>query len=186
MLLSGQRSLWLIDGIAALVIIAIAWAVGWYAFFKPDTATSQMRALSGDLSQMRADLRRLRSALDRTTDEHQAMLVEVEKTGRLPDRSPIDQDLKTITALANRYGVKFLHVEPVPGTEYPSVKEMRYRVKSIGTYEDHLRFLDAFEQCAFWADVTYFTLDQTKADMVKFDATRKSELILSFYSATRG
>jgi len=184
MVLSGQRSLMLIDGAASLLVISLIWAVGWYAFLKPDTATSQMRELSAELAQMHADLRRLRSELDRSATERDGLLAEVEKTGRLPDRSPIDQDLKTITALANRFGVKFLQVEPLPGADYPSVKELRYRVKSIGTYEDHLRFLDAFERCAFWADVTHLTLEQSKAEMVKFDPIRKSELILSFYSAT--
>ena len=161
---------------------ALLSTVGWYAFFKPDTASSRMRTLSAELAQMRTDSRRLRSALETQTAQWHNLLEEAERKGRLPSRSPVDQDLRTITGLANENHIKFLQVEPVSTVRYPNVLEIRYRVRSVGNYADHLRFLTAFEQCSFWADVTHVKLEQSMADMVSFNPARSSDMTVSFYS----
>lgn len=177
-----NRSLRLIDAGGALVLLGLLSAVAWYAFLKPDTASSRMRTLTGEVAQMRADLRRLRSALEAKTALRGKLLAEAEQKGRLPARSPIDQDLRTITGLANQNSIKFLQVEPVSTVRYPNVLEIKYRVRSIGEYADHLGFLKAFEQCSFWADVTHLKLEQSMADMTNFDSARHSDMTLSFYS----
>lgn len=182
--MANTRSLWLLDAAAAAILFAMIAAVAWYVFFKPDTASSRVHSLGSEVSQLQADLRQLRHALDAGTAKRKWLLAETERSGRLPSRSPIDRDLETITRLADRYTIGLLGVEPVSEVQYPNVRESRYRLQTAGTYHNLLRFLQAFERCSFWADVTHFKLEQSRTDMINFDPQRKCDLILSFYSAT--
>jgi Tfp pilus assembly protein PilO len=182
--MTQSRSIWLLDLVGAVVLCAMVGAVGWYAFLKPDTASSRVHELGSEVSQLRADLRQIRHALDLGIAERQRLLAETGRRGRLPSRSPIDRDLETITRLADRCGVSLLGVMPISEVRYPNVRESRYQMQTAGTYSNLLRFLKGFEDCSFWADVTHIKLEQSRNDMLKQESHRKCDLILSFYSAT--
>lgn len=163
--------------------MALLGAISWYAFFKPDTASSQIDAVAADVAQEQADLQQLQSALAQSRTMRKTLLVDAKKKGHLPTRSPIDEDLQTITGLANASNVKFVQVEPISTVLYPNVQEHRYRVRTVGTFSNHLRFFQAFEDCSFWADITYVKLEQTMTEMNQLDVIRHSDMTLSFYSA---
>ncbi len=178
-----NRILIIINVGGALVTLTIVAAVGWYAFADPDTASSRLRQLAGEVKQLNDDLMRLHAALDVQTAQQRKLLEAAEALGRLPSKSPIDRDLKQITALAGANGVKLLEVAPTSTVRYPNVLELRYRVKAEGTYQNQLRFLEDFEQCSFWADVTYLRMAQRSKVQGGSDTMRLSELTVSFFSA---
>ena len=166
-----------------LVTLAVVVGVGWYAFADPETASGQLRQLSGEVKALNQDLSRLHRALDVQTERQRNLVESAKELGRLPSKSPIDRDLRTITALASANGVKLLEVAPTSTVRYPNVLELRYRVKAEGSYGDQLGFLSDFEQCTFWADVTYLRMAQRTKQPDGSDPTRQSELTVSFFSA---
>lgn len=178
-----DRSLILIDGVGVVVLISITAAVGWYAFAKPDTASSRVRAMSADVSQLSADFARLQTALDEQRTRYAELSASAEALGSLPSKSPIDQDLKQITALASDNRVDVLEVVPTAQIQYPNVLELQYNIKVAGRYADHIRFLQAFEACSFWADVTYLRFSQRARPVEGLEETRLGALTVSFYSA---
>lgn len=177
------RSIWLIDVCGAAVTAVLFIAVGWYAFLKPDTATSRMHALSQEVNQLRGDLGQLQSMLDVQTADYRKLLAGAEKRGRLPTKSPVEEDLRAITALAYANDVNFTEVAPLSRVRYPNLLELRYRIKAVGTYANQLRFLKAFEQCSAWADVTYMKMDRPSRGRGNFETTRHSDFTVSFFSA---
>ncbi len=182
--MTQTRSIWLLDVVGSVVFSVMVGTVGWYAFLKPDTASARVHDLGSEVSQLRADLRQLRHALDLGIAERARLVAETERRGRLPSRSPVDRDLETITRLADRNGVSLLGVMPMSDVRYPNVRESRYRMQTAGTYRDLMRFLEGFEDCSFWADVTHIKIEHSRSDMLKQEPLRKCDLTLSFYSAT--
>jgi hypothetical protein len=100
----------------------------------------------------------------------------------LPQRAPIEQGLKAVTTLGKGREINFLTVEPVSRVYYPGVLEERFQILAEGTFQRHLQFLEAFEECDVWADLTFLRLDQ-RAISAMGGAERRSEMTLSFYSA---
>lgn len=180
-----HRTLLIIDVAGALLTGVLLTTVAWYAFLKPDTATSRVRLVSGEVEQSRADLGRLQMALDRQAALNHKLKGLAAQKGRLPTKSPVEQDLRTITSLAESNNVDFVSVAPTSEVRYPGVLELRYRVDTTGTYPDHLRFLAAFERCSSWADVTYMRVRRSVADVNELEPICKSELTLSFFSAVQ-
>lgn len=181
----GRRTLQMIDVAGTLLTGVLLTTVAWYAFLKPDTATSRVRLVLEEVEQSRADLRQLQMALDRQVALNRNLMVSAAQKGRLPTKSPVEHDLRTITALANSNRVKFVSVAPTSEVRYPGVLELRYRVDTTGTYPDHLRFLAAFEGCSLWADVTYMRMQRSVSDVNEIEPMCNSQLTLSFYSAVQ-
>lgn len=179
------RTLLIIDVAGALFTCGLLTTVAWYAFLKPETATSRMRQLTDEAEQSRADLGRLQMALDRQAASNHKLKGLAAQKGRLPTKSPVEHDLRTITALAEANNVSFVLVAPTSKVRYPGVLELRYRVNTTGTYPDNLRFLAAFEQCSLWADVTHMRVRRSVADVNELEPICKSELTLSFFSAVQ-
>ena len=183
--MKSKNTLLLIDVLGAAALLTMVSLTVWFSFLKPDTASSRMRSMSIELTQLEADLRGIRTAFDNLTGEHRLLMQRAEASGKLPERSSIDHDLHEITGLAKDSNLRLEQVQPVATVIYPNVREKLYRLISDGTFADHLRFLRAFEQCSFWADVTYFKLEQVNADPKQADPARKCELALSFYSSVQ-
>ncbi len=178
-----NRPLLLIDLVGTLVVSAIVGGVGWYAFIKPDTASSQMFALTEEVSQLQNEQLQLQGMLDVRTARRQELLASAEGLGRLPDESPIDQDLNKIVALANRNHVKILEVAPVSTIRYPNILELRYRIKTEGSFRDHVGFLQSYEACSFWSDMAYLSVGPVAVASAIPNPTRRSELTVSFFSS---
>ncbi|NOS99478.1 MAG: hypothetical protein HOP29_02500 [Phycisphaerales bacterium] len=177
------RSIWLVDAAGLAVTAGLLSAVSWYALLKPDTASSQVHALQTDVAQARADLRQLHGALDEKTNEYRTLMKRSEQVGKLPEKSPIDFDLRSITAVAKSKNVEFLHVEPIATILYPDVTEFRYHVRAGGAFADQLSFFESFESCSFWADVTHVRLSETKTPSTDGRMRVESDLTLSFYES---
>jgi len=177
-----QRPILVIDVAGTLLTAGIVVSAAWFSIFKPDTATSKMRVVAGELAHMRADLAQLQSLLDRHTRQRATLQQEAADKGRLTERSPAQHNLAAITGMAKKNGVRVLRVDPVAEVLYPNIQELRYRLETAGTYADHLRFLDEFEQSTFWSDLTFLKIEQTRADMLAFKPVRHGDLVVSFYA----
>lgn len=177
------RSLWLVDAIGLALTAGMLSTVSWYALLKPDTASSQVHTLEGEVAQARADLRQLHAALDEKSGEYRRLMKRSEQIGQLPEKSPIDFDLRNITAIAKGRNVDFLHVEPIATILYPDVTEFRYHVRASGGFADQLSFLESFEGCSFWADVTHLSLSEPKSIAGDGRIFVESDLTLSFYES---
>lgn len=178
-------TLLIIDVAGALCTGALLSTVTWYAFLKPDTATSRVRLVSEEVEQSRADLGQLRTALDRQMALNRTLKKSAAKKGRLPTKSPVENNLRTIASLAKSNNVRFVSVAPTSEVRYPGVLELRYRVDTTGTYPNLLRFLDAFERCSLWADVTHMRVRRSVVDVNQLEPLCNSELTLSFFSAVQ-
>lgn len=173
----------LIDAVGAIIVASLVGAVAWYVFIKPDTASSQVQVLLTEVSQRRADLAGLRTLMATQRTRYRDLSAEAASLGQLPSKSPIDQDLKKIAALAGENNIQLLDVTPASRLQYPDVLELQYNIKTEGTYADHVRFLEAFEVCSFWADVTYLRFAQAPTAFQTSAQSRRGELTVSFYSA---
>lgn len=177
----------IIDALGGVTLMAMIGLVGWFAFFKPDTATTRCHELRQQLAGDQAELDRLLASLQSQQDRHAELAAKAERTGRLPSRSPIEQDLKTIAALARANHVKVTEVVPSSTVRYPNVLEQRYRVKAEAQFSDYIRFLRAFEGCSSWADITFLKVASSEqpgaAGAAGAPAARSSDMTVSFFSA---
>ena len=179
------RTLWPIDLAGALLTAALLYTAGWYALFRADAASTRVPTLALELEAKEHELRVLRATLQDRREELDILNAEIRQKGRLPDRSPLEQDLATISSLAEANGVTIEGVEPIAEIHYPSVLERCLRIQTVGSFTNHLRFLRAFESCSFWADITYLKLEQTKEEMLHLSPTRHSSFVLSSFSAVQ-
>ncbi len=177
------RKTWLVDVVGGLTVASIVGVTGWYAFVKPDTASSQLHALTASVSQLNADLGRLQTMLGGQKARYGELSRLAESLGKLPSKSPIDQNLRQITVLAETNGLSVLEVAPVAQVQYPNVLELQYNIKMEGRYTDHLGFLKAFEGCSFWVDVTYLRFSEASAQVRALGEARQCDLTVSLYSA---
>ena len=180
-----RHTLLMIDATGVLLTGVLLTTAAWYAFLKPDSATSRVRVVSDDVDQSRADLRQLQMALDRQAASNRSLKTLAAQEERLPSKSPVENDLRIITSLAKSNNVKLVSVAPTSEVRYPGVLELRYRVDTTGTYPDHVRFLAAFERCSLWADVTHMRVRRSVRDVNELEPICKSELTLSFFSAVQ-
>lgn len=178
-----DRTILLVDIIGALVVATTIVGAGWYVFIKPDTASSQLHALSADVRQLQVDQSQMRTVLDAQKTTRLAVLASADELGQLPDESPIDQDLKKITSIASDNGIKILEVIPVATVRYPSILELRYKIKAEGSFPGHVRFLRDYEACSFWSDMTYLSMVETMGETGAEGPNRQSELTVSFFSS---
>jgi Tfp pilus assembly protein PilO len=183
--LTPKRSLQLTDLVGSLSLVAILFGVAWFAFLKPDTASSRVSAIAEQVDRSFAALTKLEAVLAERDATRQRLVATVSSGDSLPTRSPVEHDLRTITKLAERNGIKFLEVAPIGRATYPGVVEQVYRVRSSGRYLDHVRFLQEFESGAFWADVTHLKLEQPPSSVVGSVPIRTSDMTISFFSAVQ-
>ncbi len=178
-----ERSLLLVDGIGAAIWIAILCVIGGFTLGKPETASATVYTLATQVEQMRSDMGRMQSVLDARTRQHRQLVTQTSKQGKLPQRSPIEKGLGTFTTLGNATNVNLISIEPVSTVLYPGVLEERFQISAEGTFEDYLQFLQAFERCHIWADLTYLEVGKGTEALTSTQSRRRSEMTLSFYSA---
>jgi Tfp pilus assembly protein PilO len=178
-----SNALWTIDVLGGLVTATLVCSACWFAFFRPETASGRVAELTTLLEQRRDKLRQLQFSLEAQSTTQRELTALLRDRGRLPEKSPIEKDLQTITSLAESNRIRFEQVIPTATMEYPNVLQQSYRIRAVGTFADHLRLFRDFEECSFWADVTHLKLEQTTEEMTNLDPTRHSEITLSFFSA---
>jgi len=155
------HTLWM-DLIGGSLLATVIAGFVYLAFLREDSVQQELDELTSRVSTSREELAALRAVLDSEQESIADKRVELEDSGQLPDRIPVEQDLQTLSVLARRHHLEVLRVDPIQPREYPGLKETRYSFEVTGTMPDMARFFKAIEQAEFWADVSYFKIEQRR------------------------
>ena len=176
-------SLLLIDAVGVSVVAACVLGAVWMAFIRNDDAAAEIRQLRASIRDARQDLTHLLT----TREEQDALLAqskaELEQRGRLPEQTPIEDYFQTLTTLSNRYHLRVLRQNPLASRQYPGLLEQRYAYVLAGSMPDLTRFLWAVEETDFWADISYFKIENRPGRGTEGSKARVAELTLSLFSA---
>lgn len=172
-----------LDLTGAAMTVALLLMGGWYGLWRPSAAVAELTRLRKEMDlkcKDQATLERETATFNTTLQERQR---ELAGTGAPPAKSPIEEDLRTITESMRRHGLRVSEVGPLGSTAYPGVLESRYRVRAGGTCAEIVRAFQDFEACRFWGDITHLQIGAPGSEKGQGTDTREIELCVSFYSA---
>ena len=109
-------SLLLVDAIGLLAVGACAGAGVWFGVVDAADASTQIRDLSAEVDRLGDDLGRLKSALERQRDEQQQRQTAFGARDLLPNSTPVEQELRTVSSLAEKNRLELTGFTPLgPG-----------------------------------------------------------------------
>jgi len=182
-----QRRIFLaIDLATAAVLIVCAGVTVWMVGFRENRADVEFRDLTQQIDQMRRDISIIDGAIDANRLSIAQRRVEINALGKLPDRTPVERDLRTLVELASTRGVSVLRVTPLPSRAYPGLLEVRYSLETSATLANLMNFLKAVEDDPLWADVGYVRLERAKDDRAAREGDRMAVLTVSLFSSPTG
>ncbi len=149
-----QRSLIIYDLLGAGITALIVAVAGWCGFSHLPATAAVLIESRAALADAKTQLNSAEHALRQQQATQDALRADIASRGALPERSPVETDLRTIVRLAREHELELIEVAPINGKSYPGIAELRYAVRARGTYSGLLGFLNTFEQSPFWADVT--------------------------------
>jgi hypothetical protein len=179
---SPSSVLW-IDLCGACITLALAAGLFWMLFCSDNDARGEIENLRHDVQEAHGHLASLRTALDQQSALVTVRKQELERTGQLPDRAPIERDLKTLYTLASEHELKVLRVSPLPTREYPELQELRYAFEVTGATSGLISFFRSIEEAECWADISYLKVESAKTPQGSVSGTRTASLTISLFSS---
>jgi Tfp pilus assembly protein PilO len=179
---SPSSVLW-IDLCGACITVALAATLLWMFLASDNDAGREIETLRHDVQEAHGHLTSLRTTLDQQSALVTIREQELERTGQLPDRAPIERDLKTLYTLASKHGLKVLRVSPLPTREYPELQELRYAFEVTGDTSGLIAFFRSIEEAECWADISYLKVDSAKTPEGSVGGTRTASLTISLFSS---
>jgi hypothetical protein len=183
---AGEPSLVSFDATGATIAAALLLLGSWYGLLRPSAARAELTRLNADMELRRKDLVALERESAGFTSTLQKLESELASAGAPPAKSPIEEDLRTITELMRRHGLHVSEVSPIGSTAYPGVQESRYRVRARGHCAEISATLRDFEGCRFWGDITSLQVQVAGAGKTLWAEGVDVEMTVSFYSAEGG
>ncbi|MFQ5489713.1 MAG: hypothetical protein ACE5GE_03225 [Phycisphaerae bacterium] len=174
------KSLAIVDAIGAATALACAAGGMWFGFVGSDQTTGRIDLLTEQVAQLSGLLEGLQAARLRQEDIFHQRSEAFGGRDLLPEASPVEHELRTVTDLAREHGLDLTGLVPLGYWDYPGLREVRYRMTAKGTYTSYVRFLHAFEQAASWSDVTYLRMDSADPQVPN---DKYGELTVSLYAA---
>jgi hypothetical protein len=185
MLKRGEQSTLSIDLMAGVAIVALIAVGSWNGLLRASPAKAELARIRSELEGKRRDL----AGLEREAAHFETALREKQaamaSAGAPPARSPIEQDLRTLTELMRRHGLHVAEISPLGSTSYPGVLESKYRLRASGRCAELAQALRGFEGCRFWGDITSLQISSPAGSPGASGDTREADLTLSFYSAVQ-
>lgn len=178
----ANRSVWIVNSVGGLTVLTLLSVAGWYGWLNPDAAGPRLDATRAIVDRHEMQLARARGELIEQESVLERTRAEAESRGRLPETTGVEKDLGAIVALAQGHRITVMQVSPLPPQLYPGILEQRYSMDARGSYEDWIRFMQAFEKNEFWVDITHVRLATERAAGTEASAPR-AQMILSFFSA---
>ena len=166
-----------LGGLAALACAAAGIGFGWIG---SDQTARRIDVLTNQGIQLNRRMAALKTALHRQQDLFQQRTQAFGARDLLPEASPVERELRTVTDLARSNGLEVTGLVPIGSWNYPGLREVRYRMTTSGSYTSYVRFLRAFEQAASWSDLTFIEL--SSADPQSSEQ-KLGELTISLYAA---
>lgn len=178
-----RSSLVLVDVVGGALVVAGVSTFVWLTFLRDHSAACEIDALTHSVSAMRRDVALLRGTLDAKRSELAERQKHLADEGHLPQRTPVEQDLRTLSELARRHQVRVVRVLPLPAQEYPGLLELRYALEASGSMPSLMHFFKAIEDADLWADIGYLQVKAGRSPGLQETPERSALLTVSLFSS---
>jgi len=175
------KPLWTTDLAGAALTAAILACGGYFGVLRSDAVADEFRQLTHSTRNLRVQLAETQALLTEAQSVADTSRAELAQRGRLPQQTPLERDLQTLTQFARENLLNIAEVRPLGPVQYPGVIELRYVLRVSGTFDSLLGFLAAFESSPFWADLTHLKIDAATAGGETPE--RRAELTVSFFAS---
>jgi len=172
-----------LDAIGLFTVAVCLTVTLWLILVRWDQTKQQADELRGILRNAEQDRQSLRAAQLQQVDLLTRRQRELDASGRLPQRPPLEAYFQELSALAARRGLTVIRHQPLTEHRYPGLVEHCYAYEVSGTYPSLARFLRDIEKADYWADVGYLKLDGGPLLNTSEDALRVAQLTISLFSA---
>ncbi len=177
----GQKptNIMTVDLAAGGALLALVAGMVWYVSGPQRDTYADLERLTSSARKTRGELGQLNAMLEDRRDALASLRDQLTRDGAMPSRTPVEEDLTTLTALAQSNNVRIARVTPLPKQEYPGLLELRYSCEANGTMPNIMGFLRALENHPFWMDISYLDLRQP-FQQVALDDDKEEEQSLAF------
>ena len=179
----GRSILVLVDLIGGALVLTCAAAFVWFTFLREDGADSEIESLTQAVTAMRQDLAEVNAELDAGRARLGTKKTELAAEGQLPERGPVDEDLRVLTELARRHQVEIVRMTELPSRRYPGLLELRYTLDARAPLSNLMDLFRALEQADIWADISYLKVVAGNAPGQVQQAERLAQLTVSLFSS---
>ncbi len=172
-----------VDIIGGLATAACVAGFLWMAFVHSDrtsSTTATLRVACDHAEQNLGQLTREKNDKRAQLEERQSLL---DRSGRLPERTPIEPYFQTLSQLTARHHLRILSQSPLASRTYLGLLEQRYAFEISGAMPDLASFLQSVEATEFWADVSYMSITSRPSMTPDAPAERIARLTLSLFSS---
>ncbi|MCH9003020.1 MAG: hypothetical protein IIC02_10640 [Planctomycetes bacterium] len=179
----NELTLIVTDVLGAGVLAGCLVASVWFLFVQSNATTREIGVLRSRAGDVRRELTSVRQLAEQKSSERTATRRELDATGQLPTRTPVDQYSQTVLDLAARFGLRVIRQNPVAPRTYPGLLEQRYAYELHGATRDFVAFFAAVEQTNFWADISYLRLTDGGTSGPNSSDDRVASFTVSLFSA---
>lgn len=173
------------DVVGACILAACLVTSVWFLFVQSNRTTKEIGVLRARVSHVRRELTSVRQIAEQKSSELTAIQKELEVTGQLPTRTPVDQYSQTVLDLAARFQLRVIRQNPVALRMYPGLLEQRYAYELRGGTNDFVAFFAAVEQTSFWADISYLRFHDGGTSLGDSTGNRVASFTVSLFSAPK-
>lgn len=178
-----RSSIIIIDVCGAGIVAACALGFVWMLLLRDDVTKQEIDVLRGEIRSMRDDLSRLHGELDAQRAEVDQRRKDLALEGKLPNRTPVEQDLQAVYDVAKAHDIQVTGVTPLASRSYPGLLEQRYALETLGRMPSFTRFFKAIEDADLWVDIGYLKMESRPPGPTDADKRQKAVLTLSLFSA---
>ena len=171
------------DVVGAGVLAGFLVTSVWFLFVQSNATTREMAALRSRAANVRRELTSVRQLAEQKSSERTATRRELDATGQLPTRTPVDRYSQTVLDLAARFQLRVIRQNPVAPRTYPGLLEQRYAYEMHGATRDFVAFFAAVEQTNFWADISYLRFTDGGTSGPNSSDDRVASFTVSLFSA---
>lgn len=175
------KPLWMIDLAGALLASVILACGGYFGLVRTQSVSDNINRLTASTRNLRVQSAEMQAQLHQAQTAADTSRTELSQRGRLPQQTPVERDLQTLTQYARTNRLTIAEVRPLGTVRYPGVIELRYVLRVSGTFDALVGFFTAFESSPFWADLTHMKIDAPAIGPEP--APRTAELTVSFFAS---
>ena len=181
----NELTLIVTDVVGAGLLAACLVTSVWFLFVQSNETTKEIGVLRSRVGQVRRELTSVRQMAEQKSSQLAAIQTELEATGQLPTRTPVDQYSQTVLDLAAHFQLRVIRQNPVALRMYPGLLEQRYAYELHGGTKDFVAFFAAVEQTSFWADISYLRFHDGGMSGPDSSGHRVASFTVSLFSAPK-
>jgi hypothetical protein len=171
------------DLMGAALVCGVAALGVWSGCFHLQASSAHLQRTREKLVKTGEALADAESVLRREQLRRTQLADDIARRGALPQRSPVEDDLRDIALIARDSHVELVQVSPLASEQYPGLVELRYTVQTRGRFDGLLGFLRAFERSTLWADITSLEIGGGGRETSADEQAQNASLVLSLFAA---